>query len=145
MTDNQQDEIDAIKRTSRAKSSRATQVRRKPWSPPSKLDAPPAPEGFKHRWIRAEVRGFEDRTGRIFLLVCERAMSLFDAMNTRILRHLLLNQGNMKACLVLADCFWQESRWKRLQNELNILKERMQIKLKPLKRTFFARMHIRLW
>jgi len=62
MTDNQQDEIDAIKRTSRAKSSRATQVRRKPWSPPSKLDAPPAPEGFKHRWIRAEVRGFEDRT-----------------------------------------------------------------------------------
>ena len=58
MTDNQKDEIDAIKRTSRAKSSRATQVRRKPWSPPSKLDAPPAPEGYKHRWIRAEVRGF---------------------------------------------------------------------------------------
>jgi hypothetical protein len=25
------------------------------------LDAPPAPEGFKHRWIRAEVRGFDDR------------------------------------------------------------------------------------
>ena len=62
MTDNQQDEIDAIKRTSRAKSSRAAQARRKPWSPPSKLDAPPAPEGYKHRWIRAEVRGFEDRT-----------------------------------------------------------------------------------
>jgi hypothetical protein len=25
------------------------------------LDAPVAPEGFKHRWIRAEVRGFDDR------------------------------------------------------------------------------------
>jgi hypothetical protein len=25
------------------------------------LDAPPAPEGFKHRWIRAETRGFDDR------------------------------------------------------------------------------------
>jgi hypothetical protein len=24
------------------------------------LEAPPAPEGFKHRWIRAEVRGFDD-------------------------------------------------------------------------------------
>tara|TARA_R110000796_G_C14249222_1_gene398346 strand:- start:145 stop:525 length:381 start_codon:yes stop_codon:yes gene_type:complete len=24
------------------------------------LDAPPAPEGYKHRWIRAEVRGFDD-------------------------------------------------------------------------------------
>jgi hypothetical protein len=25
------------------------------------LDAPPAPEGYKHRWIRAEVRGYDDR------------------------------------------------------------------------------------
>tara|TARA_A100001391_G_scaffold33113_1_gene17829 strand:- start:7462 stop:7842 length:381 start_codon:yes stop_codon:yes gene_type:complete len=25
------------------------------------LDAPPAPDGYKHRWIRAETRGFDDR------------------------------------------------------------------------------------
>tara|TARA_R100001443_G_scaffold102298_1_gene110437 strand:+ start:404 stop:787 length:384 start_codon:yes stop_codon:yes gene_type:complete len=25
------------------------------------LDAPPAPEGYKHRWIRANVMGFDDR------------------------------------------------------------------------------------
>ena len=25
------------------------------------MDAPPAPEGFKHRWIRTEVMGFDDR------------------------------------------------------------------------------------
>tara|TARA_R100000656_G_scaffold60079_1_gene46656 strand:- start:895 stop:1281 length:387 start_codon:yes stop_codon:yes gene_type:complete len=25
------------------------------------LDAPPAPEGFRHMWIRAEVMGFDDR------------------------------------------------------------------------------------
>ena len=24
------------------------------------LDAPPAPDGYKHRWIRDEVRGFSD-------------------------------------------------------------------------------------
>jgi hypothetical protein len=24
------------------------------------LDAPPAPDGFRHRWIRAEVVGFDD-------------------------------------------------------------------------------------
>ncbi len=24
------------------------------------LDAPPAPDGFQHRWIRAETRGFDD-------------------------------------------------------------------------------------
>jgi len=25
------------------------------------LEAPPAPDGYKHRWIRAEARGFDDR------------------------------------------------------------------------------------
>ena len=49
-----------IKRTSRANETRANQAVRKPWSPPSMLDAPPAPDGFKHRWIRAETRGFDD-------------------------------------------------------------------------------------
>ena len=32
----------------------------KPWAPPSMLDAPPAPDGYKHRWIRSETRGFDD-------------------------------------------------------------------------------------
>jgi len=49
-----------VKRTSRAKDSREKTARRKPWAPPSMLDAPPAPDGFKHRWIRAETRGFDD-------------------------------------------------------------------------------------
>ena len=30
------------------------------WVPPSSLDAPPAPEGFRYRWIRAETVGFQD-------------------------------------------------------------------------------------
>ena len=34
--------------------------RKKVWTPPSSLDAPPAPDGFKHRWIRAESLGFDD-------------------------------------------------------------------------------------
>ena len=32
----------------------------KPWTPPSFLDTPNAPEGFRHRWVRVEVRGFVD-------------------------------------------------------------------------------------
>jgi hypothetical protein len=32
------------------------------WVPPSSLDAPPAPDGFRYRWIRAEVQGFQDTT-----------------------------------------------------------------------------------
>ena len=55
------EDLQAIQRTSRAKTTRNAATRRKPWQPPSMLDAPPAPEGFKHRWIRAEVRGFDDR------------------------------------------------------------------------------------
>ena len=49
-----------VNRTSRANQTREKKAIRKPWAPPSMLDAPPAPEGFKHRWIRAEVRGFDD-------------------------------------------------------------------------------------
>ena len=58
---NSAEDLKAIQRTSRAKTTRNAATRRKPWRPPSILDAPPAPEGFKHRWIRAEVRGFDDR------------------------------------------------------------------------------------
>ena len=49
-----------IKRASRANQTREKTAQRKPWSPPSMLDAPPAPDGYKHRWIRAETRGFDD-------------------------------------------------------------------------------------
>jgi len=48
-------------RTPRASKTRAAKPRRQPWRPPSLLDAPSPPEGFVHRWIRAEVRGFDDR------------------------------------------------------------------------------------
>ena len=47
------------KRSSRA-SEEIKVDRNKPWAPPSSLDAPPAPEGFCHRWIRVESMGFQD-------------------------------------------------------------------------------------
>ena len=48
------------KKTSRASQTREKESRKKVWTPPSSLDAPPAPTGFHHRWIRAESMGFED-------------------------------------------------------------------------------------
>ena len=54
-------ENETIDRSPRATQTREKTAQRKPWSPPSMLDAPPAPDGFKHRWIRAETRGFDDR------------------------------------------------------------------------------------
>ena len=52
-------ENDKIK-TSRASQSRDTSIRPQTWTPPSSLDAPPAPDGYRHRWIRTEVLGFDD-------------------------------------------------------------------------------------
>ena len=49
-------------RTPRAGATRETTSRRKPWAPPSLLDAPPAPEGYKHRWVRTALRGEEDQS-----------------------------------------------------------------------------------
>jgi len=48
------------KKTSRANQTRSKSERPKVWVPPSSLDAPPAPKGFRHRWIRAESVGFDD-------------------------------------------------------------------------------------
>ena len=48
------------KTTSRASQTRSKTERPKVWVPPSSLDAPPAPDGFRYRWIRAESMGFDD-------------------------------------------------------------------------------------
>jgi hypothetical protein len=53
--------VPKLSRTPRDTESREKTARRKPWAPPSRLDAPPAPDGYKHRWIRREVAGHDDR------------------------------------------------------------------------------------
>ena len=47
-------------KTSRADQTRTKSERPKVWVPPSSLDTPPAPDGFRYRWIRAESVGFQD-------------------------------------------------------------------------------------
>ena len=47
------------------KTSRASQTRhnievKKVWTPPNSLDAPPAPTGYRHQWIRSEILGQSD-------------------------------------------------------------------------------------
>jgi len=46
--------------TSRASQTRSKKEKPKVWSPPNSLDAPPAPKGFRHQWIRAESMGYQD-------------------------------------------------------------------------------------
>ena len=59
MTDNL---VPTLNREARSATTRESETRRKPWAPPSRLDAPPPLEGTKNRWIRAEIAGQEDRT-----------------------------------------------------------------------------------
>ena len=59
MSDNN---VPKLNRSARDSDTRDTTARRKAWAPPSRLDAPPAPPGYEHRWIRAESGGVDDRT-----------------------------------------------------------------------------------
>ena len=52
--------VPKLNRKAREEDTREKTTQRKPWTPPSRLDAPPAPAGYKHRWIRAEAAGIED-------------------------------------------------------------------------------------
>ena len=55
-----QNENEDKMKTSRVSQTREKTSQKKVWTPPSSLDAPPAPDGFHHRWIRAETMGFDD-------------------------------------------------------------------------------------
>lgn len=47
-------------KTSRVSETRVKNEKPKVWAPPSALDAPPAPDGYRHRWLRTELMGTED-------------------------------------------------------------------------------------
>ena len=48
-------------RASRDSQTREKEMRSADWRPPSALDAPEAPVGYKHRWIRESVMEYDDR------------------------------------------------------------------------------------
>lgn len=48
-------------RTLRSSKTREKEAQRKPWTPPSRLAAPPPPPGYKHRWVRTDLAGAPDK------------------------------------------------------------------------------------
>ena len=54
-----QTKSDSTKVKSQAKTV-APKVQPKVWAPPSYLDTPNAPNGYRHRWVRVEILGFVD-------------------------------------------------------------------------------------
>ena len=71
--------VEQIKKTSRKAETREKVARKRGWVPPSSLEAPDPPEGFHHRWVRAEFRGTQDeknimgrlRSGYEFVMLSE--------------------------------------------------------------------------
>ena len=51
-----------IDKTSRSSEDRSKKEAPKSWTPSSSLDAPDAPNGYSHRWIRTTIQGFDDAT-----------------------------------------------------------------------------------
>ena len=76
-------------RQPREAQSRELSSERKPWAPPSALDAPNPPEGYIHRLVRTEVRGYDDRKNMSARL--REAGNLFEQTNilTLNLPHLM--------------------------------------------------------
>jgi hypothetical protein len=94
--------VPEIKRATRSTETRETETRRKPWAPPSRLDAPPAPPGYKHRWIRAEVGGHQDRNNVAGKL--REGYELVRPMNILTLSPLRVTMANMPALSALEVC-----------------------------------------
>jgi len=93
--------METIDKSSRQSNSRETTTRKKSWTLPSSLDAPPAPDGFIHRWIRTEVAGFED-TGNVSKKLREgyefvRADEYKDAINE--FNYPVIAKGNYQGCI----------------------------------------------
>ena len=79
-------------KTPRSAQTRAKEERRKPWKPPSQLDAPPCPDGYRQRWLRHRVNGMDDtkninarlREGWELVRADEHDKSLYSAYNGSI-------------------------------------------------------------
>jgi len=99
-------ETDKVKKAPRASETRAKEAREVVWTPPSSLDAPPAPDGFRHRWIRSESLGFDDqknisgrlRSGYVLVMASEYKDQGYPVVET----------VNIQASLELVGCCWPE-------------------------------------
>ena len=77
---------------SRESEIRSKGERPKVWTPPSQLDAPPCPDGYKQRWLRHRVNGSDDtkninarlREGWELVRADENQKGLYSAYNGEI-------------------------------------------------------------
>ena len=119
------------KKTSRASQTRSKTERPKVWTPPSSLDAPPAPDGFRHRWIRAESLGFQDSkniSGRL-----RSGYELVRADEYKDSDYPVVTEENTRGSLGLAAYCWLGYLKRSRSKELNIMQDSIRVRKKQLK------------
>jgi hypothetical protein len=87
-----------VNKTPRNANLRESTTRPTEWRPPNNLEAPPAPDGYKHRWLRASARGYEE--------------NLFEPTNILTGTSQLKKMGNMQVLLELVAYCLLVFHWK---------------------------------
>ena len=117
-------------KTSRANQSRSKSERPKVWVPPSALDAPPAPDGFRYRWIRAEVVGFQDTKN-----VTSRLREGYELVRAEEVENSsdypVLEEGKYKGVLGLAAFYLRRYRSRSRSRDRNTCSIDMWTETKP--------------
>jgi len=121
-------------KTSRASSTRVKEAKKTTWTPPSSLDAPPAPNGYRHRWIRAETMGFDDTKNMVGKL--RSGWELVRADEYPETDYPTMKDGKYAGVIQ-----WEAYCWlgylKKSRSHVNlILQNKLRIKMTQLKTTF---------
>ena len=70
-----------IKITKNKKWYQRKKYKSKVWTPPSSIDAPEAPDGYRHVWVRVEAMGFRQRLRNGFSLVKGKRKSKYPVIS----------------------------------------------------------------
>ena len=101
------------KKTPRSAQTRAKEERSKPWKPPSQLDAPPCPDGYKQRWLRHRVNGSDD-TKNINARLREGWELVRADENQKVYTlHTTEKSKLIRVSSVWVTCYWQECQWRQ--------------------------------
>ena len=117
------------KRASRASQTREkVSQKKKVWTPPSSLDAPPAPTGFSHRWLRAESLGFNDSKN-----IQGRLRSGYELVRSDEYPdsdYPIVEDGKYKGVIGVGGLCWLGYRKRLRSNETNTMQNNIVIKLR---------------
>ena len=98
--------------------------------PPSQLDAPPCPDGYKQRWLRHRVNGADDTKNINARLREGWELVRADETIKEPTLHTTEVSKLMRVSSVWVTCYWQECQWKPLTSVMLTTRRRLINRLK---------------